>query len=177
MSTSTQRAGVDGIGAQVVIEPPRAFDDFFQRCHPRLFAALCLTTGDRHEADEIAQEAFLRVLERWDRVAAMDDPTGFLFTTAMNVFRKRYRRAQLAARLPIPRPVPEDVFATIDNRDVLVRAMRGLTPQQRAAIVMTAILDVSSGEAAQVLGIKDSTVRVLAGKARAQLRASVGDER
>ena len=177
MSASTHRVGVHDIGTTVVTESPLEFDAFFQHVHPRLYAALCLTTGDRHEADEIAQEAFLRVLERWDRVSAMDDPTGFLFTTAMNVFRKRYRRAKLASRLPIARSSVEDAFATIDDRDVLVRAMRDLTPQQRAAIVLTAILDIPSQEAAEVLGIKDSTVRVLAGKARAQLRTTVGDER
>jgi DNA-directed RNA polymerase specialized sigma24 family protein len=33
-------------------------------------------TGDRYEAEEVAQEAFLRVFERWDRVGALDDPTG-----------------------------------------------------------------------------------------------------
>ena len=158
-------------------DAPLEFDDFFQHHHPRLFAALCLTTGSRHEADEIAQEAFLRVLERWERVSQMDEPAGFLFTTAMNIFRKRYRRAKLAARLPIARPIPEDAFETVDDRDLLVRALRDLSPHQRAAIVLTTILDVPSSEAAKVLGIKDSTVRVLAGKARQQLRSTVGDER
>ena len=177
MSASMHPLDSGEIEVPVAIDAPLAFDVFFQDHHPRLFAALCLTTGSRHEADEIAQDAFLRVLERWDRVSQMDDPTGFLFTTAMNVFRKRYRRAKLAARLPVSRPIPDDVFATVDDRDVLVRAMRELTPQQRAAIVLTAILDVPSQEAARCLGIKDSTVRVLAGKARVQLRLTVGEER
>ncbi len=174
MGTSMEAGQVE---TGVVMQAPALFDDFFRDHHARLFAALCLTTGSRHEAEEIAQDAFLRVLERWDRVARMDDPTGFLFTTAMNVFRKRYRRAQLAARHPIPHPDPDDVFTTVDDRDVLVRAMRDLTPQQRAAVIMTAILDMPSAEAAKVLGIKDSTVRVLARNARTQLRLSVGDDR
>lgn len=33
------------------------------------------------------QDAFLRLRERWDRVAAVDDPSAYLFRTAMNVFR------------------------------------------------------------------------------------------
>ena len=41
------------------------FDEFFARYRHRLFTALCLTTGDRHEAEEITQDAFVRVLERW----------------------------------------------------------------------------------------------------------------
>ena len=38
------------------------------------------------------QDAFLSVWERWDRVGEMDDPLGYLYRTAMNLFRKRYRR-------------------------------------------------------------------------------------
>lgn len=154
-----------------------AFEDFFHREHHRLFAALCLTTGDRHEAEEIAQDAFLRVLERWDRVSAMDDPVGYLFVTAMNVFRRRYRRARLTAFLPAASASADDALAGIDDRDVLVRALRGLAPRQRAAIVLTALLDYPAAEAAHILGIKESTVRALTTQARTQLRRTIGDER
>jgi hypothetical protein len=53
----------------------------------RILAALCLVTGNRHEAEEIAQDACLRVFKRWDRVRAFDDPTGYLYRASMNVFR------------------------------------------------------------------------------------------
>ena len=56
-------------------------------------------TGNRAEAEELMQDAFLSVWERWDRVSGMDDPIGYLYRTAMNLFRKRYRRAMLAVRL------------------------------------------------------------------------------
>lgn len=162
-------AGLEGIG---MAEAPVSFEVFFREQHPRLFAALCLTTGSRTEAEEIAQDAFVKLLERWDRVSRMDDPIGFLFRTAMNLFRKRYRRARLAERLPIPVRERDDAFAVVNDRDVLVRAMRGLTPHQRAAVVLTAIFDYSSGEAGRILGISDSTVRVLAGRARHTMRAN-----
>lgn len=157
--------------------PAGTFEDFFGREHHRLYAALCLTTGDRHEAEEIAQDAFLRVLERWDRVAAMEDPSGYLFVTAMNVFRRRYRRARLATFLPAAATTGDDALDGIDERDVLVRALRGLAPRQRAAIVLTAILDHPTAEAARILGIEESTVRALTTQARAQLRRTIGDER
>lgn len=157
-------------------EAPLSFEVFFREQHPRLFAALCLTTGSRDEASEIAQDAFLKVFERWDRVATMEDPNGFLFRIGMNLFRKRYRRARLAERLPIPTKERDDAFAVVNDRDVLVRAMKDLTPHQRAAVVLTAIMDYSSEEAGRILGISDSTVRVLAGKARSSMRASVGGE-
>lgn len=158
-----------------VAEAPQSFEDFFQDHHAQLFAALCLTSGSRDEAEEIMQDAFLRLWERWDRVSAMEDATGFLFRTAMNTFLKRYRRARLAIRHVLPIPESDDAFATVNDRDVLVRAMRDLTPHQRAAVVLTSILDYSSEEAGRILGLKDSTVRVLARNARVAMRLKVGD--
>jgi RNA polymerase sigma-70 factor (ECF subfamily) len=156
-------------------EVPLSFEDFFQDHHARLFAALCLTTGSRQEAEEIMQDAFLKLWERWDRVSTLEDPVGFLFRTAMNVFRKRYRRARLAVRDVLPLPARDDAFAVVNDRDALVRAMRSLTPHQRAAVVLTSILDYSSEEAGRMLGVKDSTVRVLARKAREAMRPKVGE--
>jgi hypothetical protein len=48
---------------------PQAFETFVEDNRRRLFGALCLVTGSRHEAEEIAQDAFLKVWERWDRVS------------------------------------------------------------------------------------------------------------
>ena len=50
-----------------------------------MFRRLCPVTGNRHEAEEVMQDAFLNVFERWDRVRQMDDPTGYL-RIAFNVF-------------------------------------------------------------------------------------------
>ena len=69
--------------ATAVTEPgqaPRAgtspvdFESFFLAHHLRLFRALWLMTRNRHEAEEVMQDAFLRVWERWDRVATLPDP-------------------------------------------------------------------------------------------------------
>jgi RNA polymerase sigma-70 factor (ECF subfamily) len=154
---------------------PIDFDGFFTEQRPRLYAALCLTTGDRQEAEELTQDAFVRVLERWPAVSGMQDPSGYLFVTAMNLFRKRYRRAKLAAWLPVGHQPADTAFDTIDDRDVLVRALRGLTPRQRAAVVLTSLLDLPTSEAARTLGIGESTVRALTTQARTQLRQTIGD--
>ncbi|MGA9159688.1 MAG: sigma factor [Actinomycetota bacterium] len=74
------------------------FEEFFELEHARLFGALAIMTGDRSEAEEVMQDAFLKVWERWERVSAMDEPVGFLYRTAMNLYRKRLRRAAVATR-------------------------------------------------------------------------------
>jgi RNA polymerase sigma-70 factor, ECF subfamily len=160
-----------------VAEEPRSFELFFADEHARLFGALCLVTGNRSEAEEIMQDAFLRLWERWDRVSSIDDPSAYLFRTAMNVFRNRYRRAALALRKTINIAPTEDALATVEDRDVVVRALRGLTPDQRAAVVLTGYVGLSSEEAGEVLGMRAGTVRTLATRARAAIREKAGDPR
>jgi RNA polymerase sigma-70 factor (ECF subfamily) len=148
----------------------RDFGVFFEENRSKLYGALCLVTGNRQEAEEIAQDAFLRLWERWDRVSTLEDPVGFLFRTAMNVFRNRARRASVATRKALGRIERTDDLATVEDRDEMVRAMRRLTPHQRAALVLTGYLGYSSEEAARILGIRPSTVRALATKGRAAAR-------
>src|SRR4051794_2770403 len=146
------------------------FDDFYEGRHQRLFTALCLVTGNRHEAEEIMQEAFLRLFERWDRVSSAADPDGYLFRTAMNVFRNRYRRTLVAARRVLTSEPRADDFAAVEARDEVVRLLRELQPRQRAAVVLTSILDYSSEEAGRLLGIRASTVRALTTQGRAHMK-------
>src|SRR6266581_650842 len=50
-----------------VADQPRSFEDFYEETYRRLYTALCLVTGNRHESEDIMQETFLRVFERWER--------------------------------------------------------------------------------------------------------------
>lgn len=147
-----------------------AFEDFFEAERGRLFGAIYLMTGSVDEAEEIVQDAFLAVWERWDRVRAMERSTGYLYRTAMNRFRSRRRHLAFVARRTLPFVPSEDPYAAVDLRDELVRAIRGLTPHQRAALVLTELLECSSDEAAHLLGVRPSTVRNLVAQARASLK-------
>lgn len=153
----------------------RSFEGFFAAEHGRLFGALCISTRDRHEAEEIMQEAFVRVWERWDRVVTMDDPIGYLYRTSMNVLRSRQRRALVALRRAV-KPTPmDDVTAAIEARVQIAQTMASLSPTQRAAIVLTNLLDFSAEEAAAMLGMKAGAVRTLASRGRSKMREQVGD--
>jgi RNA polymerase sigma-70 factor (ECF subfamily) len=151
----------------------RPFEEFYEATYRRLYTALCLVTGDRHEAEDIMQEAFLRLFERWERVSVIDDPDAYLFRAAMNVFRNRYRRALLAVQRTLTLKDAADDLAAVDTRDEVVRLLRGLTPRERAAIVLTSILDLTAEDAGRMLGIKASTIRVLSSRARAHLKNEV----
>ena len=159
----------------MVVPESLSFETFFETEAPTLFRRLCAVTGNSAEAEEIMQDAFLALWERWDRVGALQDPTGYLYRTAMNVFRKRSRRAALALRRVLslaPDPVP---FAEIDEQQDVVAALAELTPRQRAALVLTDVMDYSSEEAGRALGVTAGTVRGLASRARENLRRQVGE--
>lgn len=147
------------------------FEAFFEEHRSRLFGALCLVTGDRHEAEEICQDAFLKLWERWAQVSELEDPAGYLFRTAMNVFRNRARRTSLGLRKAFRLAPSTDDLEAVEDRDEMVRAMRPLTSHQRAALILTGYLGYSSSEAAGILGVRASTVRVLASTGRASARA------
>jgi len=147
----------------------RSFEEFFHAQHARLFGTLCLVTGDAREAEDVMQEAFLKVWERWDRVSTVDDPAGYLYRTAFNVFRSSRRRLQRAGRRLAGVP-PEDPFAAVDAHQALVAALRRLTPRRRAAVVLTELVGLSSAEAAAALRVRPVTVRVLASQGRAAMR-------
>jgi RNA polymerase sigma-70 factor (ECF subfamily) len=157
-------------------EEDPSFERFFEAERTKLFGALAVMSGNRAEAEEVMQDAFLRVWERWDRVSAMESPEGFLYRTALNVHRKRLRRAAIAVRKATTLLPENDALGGVEMRDEVARLLRGLTQREREAIVVTAYLGYSTEEAGQLLGIRANTVRVLTSRARATLRRQVMEE-
>ena len=149
---------------------PLAFEEFYENKRERLFRALLLVTHDSAEAEDVMQEAFVRVWERWDRVGTLDDPVGYLFKTALNLHRSALRRAVAATKRSLRPPAEHDPFEKVIDEDEAVRSLAALTPRQRAAVVVTELLGYSSEEAGTILGIRPGTVRTLTAQARAALR-------
>lgn len=155
---------------------PPSFEELFERERTRLFGALCLLTGNRQEAEDLMQDAFVRVYERWDRVSRIDDPTGYLYRTAMNSFRSHYRRSMLALRRQLaPSERRDEIGGAERHADVVARLAR-LTSKQRAALVLTDLLDLSSEEAGALLRMNPGAVRTQASRARAALRRMAGED-
>jgi RNA polymerase sigma-70 factor (ECF subfamily) len=152
------------------------FEEFFEAEHVRLARALYLLIGSAAEADELTQEAMVRVYERWDRVRQMDSPQGYLFRTALNLHRSRVRWLATRARQilqPTPSPDPAEVA---ESRDRLARALASLPTGQRGAVVLVEWLGMDPQEAATALGIKPGSVRARLSRARAALRRMLEEE-
>jgi len=159
----TRNVTTDGVG----------FDDFFAAQYERLVRACLLLTGKPDEAEDLAQEAMARVLERWDRVSAMDDPEGYLYRTAMNIHRNALKRLAMMARRRTVHQRSEDLEDTNRRLDLL-QAIRSLPRTQREALILVEWLGYSTEEAGRLLGIESVSVRGRLHRARGSLRERYG---
>ncbi len=105
-------------------EAPPDFTAFFADEHRGLFKALYFVTGNRADAQELMQEAFLTLWERWDAIDRIDDPTGYLFRVALNGFRMRARAARRATRRLVAIDPSHDPFDEVDLREDVRRMLR-----------------------------------------------------
>lgn len=151
------------------------FEGFFEAHHAQLFGTLCLVTADSGEAEDLTQEAFLKVWERWDRLEHHPDLPGYLYRTAFNLHRSQLRRAMRAARRVFVEREQPDAFGAVEERHALVAALTRLPRRQRSAVVLLDLVGYTSEEAGRLLGVRPVTVRVLASQARAAVRRSEGE--
>jgi len=167
---------VHPVDSSEVADLASSFEQFVGAETARFHGALRLLTRNRAEADDLMQDAFLKVWERWRHVRSLDDPTGYLYRTAMNLYRKRLRRAAVVLRHAIrPRP-PRDHLDEVESRDLVLRALATLSPRQRMSLVLIDLLGYPSEQAGQLMGVKPTTVRVLLSQGRSALRRSMGDD-
>ena len=150
------------------------FDTFVEDEHERLYRALYFVTGNREDAEDLAQDAFMKLWERWDSINEIKDPTGYLFRVALNGLRMRRRRATIALRKVIPVPDERDAFIEAELRADVRALLLQLTPRQRAALVLVDLLGYPSEQAARILLVRPSTVRGLASQGRKTLKETEG---
>jgi RNA polymerase sigma-70 factor (ECF subfamily) len=169
------QAGGEVAGLPIEAVEARAhFDTFVAEEHDRLFKALYFVTGNREDAEDIAQDAFLKLWERWSAIDRIDDPTGYLFRVALNGFRMRRRRIAMSIRRQLPAIEPRDGFAEADMRADVRAMLMTCTPRQRAALLLVDLLGYPSEQAGRILRVRPSTVRNLAHQGREALRATGG---
>jgi RNA polymerase sigma factor (sigma-70 family) len=151
------------------------FDTFFAEEHERLFKALYFVTGNRDDAEELMQESFLKLWERWHEIERIDDPTAYLFRVALNAFRSRHRRAATALRkISSVVDAGRDEFTDAEMRADVRALLLACTQRQRAALVLVDLLGYPSEQAARILRVRPSTVRALATQGRQTIRGTEG---
>jgi RNA polymerase sigma factor (sigma-70 family) len=151
------------------------FQRFFTEEYRRLTRAMLLISGEPWEAEDLAQEALARVYARWDEVAEMESPVGYLYRTALNLNRKRLRSLSVRARRAVSGGDRVDELQAAEDRLDVLRAVSSLPRAQREALVLVDWLDFDVNEAAVLLGIEQVSVRVRLHRGRSALRERFGD--
>jgi RNA polymerase sigma-70 factor (sigma-E family) len=138
----------------------------------RIAFAMC---GSWSDAEEIAQNAFVRVYARWAKIR-IDTVDAYLRTVLTRVFldsRRRGRsREHAVAELP-ERPVPPDHSA--HERIAMQSALMAVPPGQRAVLVLRFVADLSVEQVAETLGCSAGTVKSQTARGLATLRAAYLD--
>lgn len=148
---------------------PDELTAFVRREHPRLVAAVDLLLDDRAVAEEVAQEALLRVASRWERVRALNSPGGWAHRVAINLATSQLRRRRVErrarARLVVAAHTSDQTTA------LMVReALQKLSQRQRRVLVLRHVLDWSAAQIADLDGGSQEAVRQQLTRARAALR-------
>jgi RNA polymerase sigma-70 factor (ECF subfamily) len=131
---------------------------------------LALILHNRSDAEDVAQAAFTRALERKSQFAG-GDVRAWLYTIgirlALNELRRRNRMSPAAT-------VPEPAWAMETDADLWI-AIGALEPDHRAALLLSSLDGYTHEEIGQMLGVPSGTVSSWLSRAKAHLRETLGD--
>ena len=138
---------------------------------PRLVGMLGLYTGDRDIAEELAQEALVRVWRHWQKVRALDSPAAWTRRVAINLANSHLRRMS-AERRARKRLAEQETRRLVDvpEAQAIRDAVARLPRRQRSAIVLHYYLDMPFGQVADVMEIPEPTAKSLARRGILRLR-------
>jgi RNA polymerase sigma-70 factor (ECF subfamily) len=166
-----------------------AFQELVDRYQHRLLAVMQHLCGNAEEAEDLAQEVFLRVYRSRKEYHPQAKFSTWLFTIAnnlaLNLFRRRHRKPTVNLNVhesgPLgPRPSETLVYdrapspeQRLDHQELAVvvqQALTQLNERQRMAVVLNKFEDMSYQEIADVMQISTKAVKSLLSRARTQLR-------
>jgi RNA polymerase sigma-70 factor (ECF subfamily) len=151
-----------------------ALAEWYSASRPRLVAVMVAVTGSRREAEEVADEAIVRALERWGTAAAEEASLGWLITVGRNAHRRSQRRLGLFRRAA-PTQLPPETADPPDLSSEVLLAVAALPDRQREAIGLRYLVGLPVGEIAEVMGVTAGTVSRTLFDARRKLAQVLGE--
>lgn len=153
--------------------------DLYVRHAPAALRLAYFLSGDREEAQDLVQDAFVRVAGRFRYLRQPDEFDSYLRRTIVNLHTSKLRRlkverSSLAREAALPRQVATEGGDGVRNE--MWHAILGLPPRQRAAIVLRYYEDLSEQQAAEVLRCSVGALNQLVVRATASLRTRIGEE-
>lgn len=171
----TDERALTGAGAAAEFDSA-SFESFYTATAPALAAYVRHVSGDSSSVDDVAQEAFLRLLRCGRSAMNQAAMRGYLYRAATTILYDQWRRRRTAGRglteVVQPHAFRPEPAASLD----VSRALAGLTPRDRALVWLAYVEGASHGEIAAALGLGRLSVRVLLFRARAKLARALGGE-
>jgi RNA polymerase sigma-70 factor (ECF subfamily) len=184
---STPPSGARGPDAGLLREvragAPEAVDAWFRAEHPEVFRLCFGFLAHRDEAEDVAQEAMLHLLDRIGTWDAARPYRAWRTTLVLNRCRDRARRLEarrsaersaLAEREERVHPHPQASLESREVEELLRQGLGVLPPREREAFVLRDLEGLETAEVARVLEITESSVRSLLALARRRLREALG---
>ena len=148
------------------------FTRFYRDSYPGAVRLAWLLTHDHHAAEDVVQDAFVRLRPR---LAVIEHRTAYLRTSIVNGCRDRARSAGRAdAGLRRIRLVVE--ASSTDQPSDLLDVVARLPYKQRSVLVLRYWGDLSEAEIADIVGVRPATVRSITARALARLRKELPDD-
>ncbi len=142
------------------------FDDLYRTEYVPMVKLARGLVDSSERAEEIVQDAFAKVFERWNR---LNEPGGYLRVSVINGARSELRKREVGRRLGLTRraePVAEE-------RDYLIDALDQLPAKQKTVLVLRFFADMSEKEIADTLSIRPGTVKSTTSRGLARLRKAL----
>ena len=146
----------------------------FAASYRKLVVQLYGIVGNASEAEDLVQEAFVRAYAAGPRFTRVDNPEAWLRTTAVNLYRTRWRKMRNFARIKHRLAEPPDLPG-IDANIEVVDALRRLPENQRVVLVLHYFADRQVNQIAEELGIAEGTVKSRLSRGRDALAVLLGD--
>jgi RNA polymerase sigma-70 factor (sigma-E family) len=154
--------------------------DLYAAHYRTLVGLAALLLGNASRAEDVAQDAFVKVATRRVRLREPDLAVGYLRSVVINDCRALHRRGAMIARQERRLTAVRDEASAEESalgafgRDELVRLLRALPARRREVVVLRYYCDMSELAVADVLGISVGTVKSTASRGLAELAASMG---
>jgi RNA polymerase sigma-70 factor (ECF subfamily) len=140
--------------------------------------------GNPEDAQDLVQDVFLQAFRKWDQFEGRSSPSTWLYTIAARVCQRRHRLRsgqpremaslqtvlpsgdEVVLDLPSDAETPEDLLERRETRELVEHALTQLPPDFRLPLMLKDLMELSIGEIAEILGIKEATVKTRLHRAR-----------
>jgi len=150
-----------------------SFRAIYNRTARAIWGYLAKVTGDSAAADDLMQECYYRFLRTRHAAMSEEQAKQYLFRTATNLLRDRWRRGQGKVNVPLDEmeevPTAERTAQSVQARSDLKRALRQLTPRELQLLWLAYVEGSSHKEISDVVGLKTASVRPMLFRARQKL--------